>query len=175
MATARVQELRQLTYPDSATFVCNGVHLLDKETFAFYGLRSRDIIVALPCTPDNRDVPKWIALTHDSDAFSDRIACIINQDVSREAGRLRDFQLTRMERRPRTFRKLVANSGRSSPPLRSTRETTVIADPPDSPSSDPLPVGWALPRGHLVVGSPALLVKDEQMVGVRSGEPIRQS
>jgi hypothetical protein len=173
VATAQIQELRRLPHSDSVTFVCNGVHLLDNQTFGFYDLRPKDIIVALPCTPDNRDVPKWIALTHDSDAFGERIACIINQDISREAGRLRDFQLTKMERRPRTFRKLVANAGRKSPPPGRILETTVIAPQPDSPSRDPLPVGWAPARGQLIVGSPALLVKDEQMVGIRCGESIR--
>jgi hypothetical protein len=172
VATAQVQELRRLTRSDSVTFVCNGVHLLDNQTFAFYGLLPKDIIVALP---DNHDVGKWIVLTHDSDAFSDRIVCIVNRDISREVGRLRDFQLTKMERRARTFRKLVASARWTSPPPRMTHETTVIAAPPESPNCDPLPVGWGPAREQNVVGSPALLVKDEQMVGVRCGEPIRPS
>jgi hypothetical protein len=177
---ARIQELHRLIPGDAVTFVSNGVVLVEKQTFSFYGIRERDIIVSVPCQPTDREMAKWIDLTRDCEAFSERIASIIDQGTSREAGRIRDFQITRMERKPRTFRRLTNNCQRPLLPLRPQKAfRTILPERADGPSIEPLPVFWPILATHAdgleTSETVPLLTDDRELVSLKADPQLDES
>ncbi|OHT11804.1 hypothetical protein TRFO_18585 [Tritrichomonas foetus] len=144
---ATIGDLRKSTKIQltSVNFVANGQILNENLTFWYYQIHAGDIIVAAPNTTDKSDISKWLSHTREAESFTDRISSIIDPRTSREAARLRDFQMSRMERKPRCFRKLstsIKNQNQcvtASPGL-----NLVIPDRNlEEPSCDPLPVFWA--------------------------------
>lgn len=55
---------------------------------------------------DNEEVRKWMRLTQDTETFNEKMRLIVNQDNARETARLKDILLSKIERKPRYFRKL---------------------------------------------------------------------
>lgn len=145
---AKVGELRLFVpaHP-SITFMFNGQILLENFSFEFYGVKPYDIVVVVHQA--QRDDPaRWLSLTRDNESFADRISSIINQKTAREAARLRDFQLLRMERKPKTFRRLCSakmlRMAKGSGSIFRARRVATNIDyaPPDSPCTDELPSFW---------------------------------
>ena len=143
LPASTIADLKRLTPYESATFLYNGQLLLENLSFEFYGIKPRDVLVIIQSNQPS-DSSRWLSLTRDTDSFTDRISSIINQKTSREAARLRDFQLVRMERKPRTFRKLCfAKMSRIGETTQCHNTTTSISfETPDMPSTDPLPSFW---------------------------------
>jgi hypothetical protein len=170
VATAQIQELRRLASTDSVTYMSNGTILDENHTFEFYGLRPSDTIVALPGASQSGDLIKWITFTRDSDAFSNRITGIVRRDISREAGRIRDMQLARMERRPRTFRKLLASAEKEAASSIKSKTPTIIGPPAVAPGDQPLPPWGGAGGTSVVEPSSVVAIKDEQGLGIRCRE-----
>lgn len=153
----------------TVAFIWNGDSLSETQTFRSYGIREKDVIVSVPS--DANDLSKWVTLTRDSESFHDRIASVVDQGTAKEAARLRDFQITRMERKPRTYRKLVMNYERalmessvvSTPARKSATNLTEMRL--EAPSVEPLPIIWDNDSESYEVTTRAIpLVKDDQPI-----------
>jgi hypothetical protein len=132
----------QCLWPSSPKrFIYNGLELIDAMTFAFYGIRDGDSIIALPAGNDSlHHTSQWIALTRDADAFNDVLHWMLDPATAAESARLRDIHLLKLEMRPRAFRKLnVAEDdekdGKAAPDVAAHR-------PAPAPTTQPLPVPW---------------------------------
>lgn len=149
--TAEIGELNRITQVISDVqvsfiFMAKGVILSESNTFEFYGLLPNDVIWSIPLVQQNLlDLQTWAARSLDADAFSESLSAMNNCGMSKEMARLRDLQMTRMERRPRTFRKVVDCYKRviQKQSLKSEIKTeSVHSEPLLSPSDEPLPVLW---------------------------------
>jgi hypothetical protein len=166
--TARVSYLRSLIRDSTSSFVYNGVLLNDAMTFSFYRIRELETIVVVPIPTE---IEKWAQLTQDADAFQERIQFILNEETARETARIRDLMLTKLERRPRPFRRLCASldSWPSRSPSPTDGNPLQIHYPrADGPSCDPLPAAWmSLPvsRRAVHVAGPAELIQEGEAVG----------
>jgi hypothetical protein len=111
-------------------------------TFAASGFRNGDSIVALPVhTPGSIcGRSQWINLTRDSESFNESLRWMLDPATAGESARLRDLQLMRLERRPRSMRRLCSPvlPEADSPPR--TDSSTVLGLPLKSPSVDALPL-----------------------------------
>lgn len=161
----QIQTFMYIEHPKRVSFIWNGIALMDTETFGSYGIQEKDIIVSIPA--DTNDSSKWLTLTRDSESFSDRIASVMDQSTAKEASRLRDFQITRMERKPRTYRRLITNYERAmtESPVTSRSTEKFVTKMPQftlaAPSVDPLPIIWDTDGDAYEVTTTALsVVKD---------------
>jgi hypothetical protein len=171
-----VSELHGLFPSEALSFIANGVSLCDQNTFDFYSIRDRDVVVALPAGSDVALVRKWSLVTDDSDTFAEKIGYLINHETSREVGRLRDFQMMRVERRPRSFRKLVSAYQNSHGRVASSPQASfTVPSAPVTPNVDPLPTFWRTEAMTTTVGStePLTVLKDEQIVSEQSPETLQ--
>ena len=150
LPTAEIGELNRVTpnfssyVPFSYIFLCKGAILRENHTFEFYKLSPNDVILSIPCKQDHRDLQLWTARSLDTEVLNERVTSINSPMASKELSRIRDLQMTRMERRPRTFRKMAESCKKSiqrvSAPAKKTE--IVLCEPLLSPSDAPLPVLW---------------------------------
>ena len=153
LPSATIKDIKPLINEKDVEFLHNGMFLSDNYNFQFYGIKEREVIVVIPA---NRNLPageKWANLTKDVELFREKVSSVIDPRTSREAAKLRDFQMLRLERKPRYFRKLCASYAANprqpwSQPATSQniqRKETVIVKPGDfsAPSTAPLPTFWA--------------------------------
>ena len=76
-------------------------------TFSFYGFQGNEIIIALPesCATTS----KWYTNSIENDSLDEKIRNLINTSTAIESVRIRDLQLSKMERKPKAFRKLLTS------------------------------------------------------------------
>jgi hypothetical protein len=171
--TARISYLRSLIRDSTSSFVYNGEILNDAMTFAFYRIRELETIVVVPASSE---VEKWAQLTRDADAFQERIQFILNEDTARETARIRDMMLTKVERRPRPFRRLClsVDAWPTRPPSAIDAVPMKIDyAPAQGPSCDPLPAAWmplSVSNRAIHVAGPAELIHEGEVVA-RSPRP----
>jgi len=142
---ACVGGLRRVMGLDSCQFVLHGQLLSDALTFRFYNVKENDAIVVVPEQARGHEVDKWVLLTSDVDAFREKIQFIANENTAREAAKIRDEFMTKMERKPRSFRRLcnaAASAGR--PFVYKPIALNAEYDRPAAPATQALPVCWAL-------------------------------
>ena len=149
-----IKDIKPSIPEKNVLFVYNGVFLTEQVNFQYYGVKERDVIVVIP---ENRNLPvgdKWANLTKDPELFREKVTSMIDPRTSREAAKLRDFQMLRLERKPRYFRKLCncyANSpysvktasAHSSRSLAIARMPIIAPQKATEPSTAPLPIFWA--------------------------------
>jgi hypothetical protein len=121
--------------------------LMERNTFEFYGINDCDMIVLVP----RPEKPPPIAAyppgpATDGETIKDKLRQM-TQSRDEENARLRDLKLVRMERKPRTFRKLVRSQDDATFPgsWRSFHQTVLADTDPTAPSEDPLPMCWQQP------------------------------
>jgi hypothetical protein len=151
--------------------------LSDQNTFDFYSIRQKDIIVAIPAESDPGDFRKWSSVTDDSETFAEKMSYLTSQGTSREVARLRDYQMIRAERRPRSFRKLISNYQNSGYGRVTSTLHVPLAIPsaPLLPNSNPLPIFWRRETTRTLVDStqPFPVMKDEQIVSEQSPDTLQ--
>ena len=139
-----IGDLRKLMHLESCSFVYQGQLLCESMTLRSYDIKEKDAIVVIPDVPQASDVDKWISVTSDVDSFQDRIRVMVNDRTARETAKLRDMVMTKIERKPRSFRRLCGAV--QALPKRNfyQRHTPIdISYPaPDGPSTAPLPTNW---------------------------------
>jgi hypothetical protein len=142
--TANIASLKVL-FPDCDTdFVFHGQLLNGKRTFDFYQLRSNDSIVAIPAKADPKITEPWITITRDDDTFSDSIRMLVNPKAKSESMRLRDLRATRLENRPRVFRKFCHEGLKLRPESEARSPDSQIVIPKEAKdiSNESLPICW---------------------------------
>lgn len=168
-----IADLRKSTrIPQAALhFVANGQRLQECKTFCFYKIHAGDIIVGIPNTSDSSEISKWISHTREPDTFAERIFSTLDPRTSKEAARLRDFQMARMEKKPKCFRKLamtLTTQDNYEPPT--TQIPLVIpTTQSDTISTDPLPVLWPTQSSDLPEVLPLTNDSDDESM---NKEPI---
>jgi hypothetical protein len=128
--TSKIRELAAV-WPDTpVAFLYNGVLLLEAMTFEFYGVSDSDLIIVAPAPSGGRANPAVVAEQ--------------KQATAEEPARLRDLKLTRMERKPKTFRRFVRTyeNAIAPGPWQTAHRTVIPEMSATSPSEDPLPVSW---------------------------------
>ena len=161
---ATIDDLRRSTrIPKmSVDFIANGQILIEGRPFSYFRLSTGDVIVAISKKSENAEISKWMSMTRDSESFSERISSIIDPNTAREAARLRDFQMLRMERKPNCYRRLTS-SLKTQLLCDSFAYQTVVVDHNinSQPNTDPLPVLWDSPPERTLKTVPLPGVSDE--------------
>jgi hypothetical protein len=163
--SARISYLRSVIRDSTSSFVYNGEILNDAMTFSFYRIRELETIVVVPAASE---LEKWAQMTRDADAFQERIQFILNEDTARETARIRDMMFTKLERRPRPFRRLCTSldAWPARPPSATTR-LTIDYPRADGPSCEPLPAAWTgrpVSTRALHVAGPAEIIQEGEVV-----------
>jgi len=169
--TATVSDLKPIIPFKGATLIHNGIVLTDSISFKYYGIKEKDVIVVVNSNKDSNSINKWKSITSDKEVFNEKIAGIIDPQTARETARIRDFQLMRMERKPRIFRKLCASIPTmvESKPFSGASLTVFSYQRPGGPSSDPLPIIRSEKEPDTTemlnpIPSPSLLSQEKQVV-----------
>ena len=152
LRSASIRDLRVLLPDQSVEFILHGTKLTDSSTFAFCGIKNNDILFVIKNSPNSVLDQKWINMTRESDVLNDRFSCILNPKTTSEAIRLRDMQLSRLERKPRAYRKLCAAAlnidGKSSFGTDDSKPFIIPKTKLEKPMSTPLPVFWSKSTPH---------------------------
>jgi hypothetical protein len=163
---SQISDLHHYFPSENVTFVANGIRLADSDTFQSCAIRDKDVIIAIPASaPAN--IPRWCALSEDSEAFAEQVGFLVNQRTSREVARLRDFQMTRVDRRPRQFRRYVSNFQTAHQPFSSRPGPGLsIGESASAPSVAPLPTLWREPGedSDMPAAAEMQIVKEEHLV-----------
>jgi hypothetical protein len=139
--SGQISALQSLWPSSPKRFIYNGVELADAMTFAFYGIRDGDSIIALPAGGDSlHHTSQWIAPTRDADAFNDALHWMLDPATAAESARLRDIHLLKLEMRPRAFRKMNIADDEEKDPKAAADVAT--CQPALAPTTRPLPVPW---------------------------------
>jgi hypothetical protein len=125
-------------------FLFKGAELMEAHTFEFYGLRDGDAIIALPA--DGQDsicvTSQWLSLTRDTEAFNESLKWMFDTRTYREAARLRDQHLLRVEARSRRSFTISPSYLDGLALAGSTGDMETNWEPPIGPSTEMLPVLW---------------------------------
>ena len=141
---AHISDLRRLLTLEQCQFVFQGQLLVEARTFQFYRIKNGDTLVVVQSPDLGVEVDKWLSITDDVDSFRDKMKSVLNEDAGKETARIRDMLMTKLERKPRTFRKLcVAVEALSQRTFRN-KQIQLCTDFPagDAPSVEPLPVSF---------------------------------
>jgi hypothetical protein len=125
-------------------FIYRGQLLDENQTFAFYGMKSKDSMVALPANRSEVMTERWATITRDSETFYDMIQSLMEAPSRSETLRIQDLRAMRLESRPRQYRRFLTSFAPSIDlavaPMKS--EATVIPKPPEDVSTEALPDPW---------------------------------
>ena len=157
LVTATIKDIKPLIPEKDVDFIHNGMYLSADYDFQFYGVKERDVIVVIPSNRNLSAGDKWANLTKDIELFREKVSSVIDPRTSREAAKLRDFQMLRLERKPRYFRKLCSSYANNPYNMRTSHSSSryglslkqmVVVEPAaaSAPSTEPLPTFWAKPE-----------------------------
>ena len=129
----------------------SGMVITKNITFKSLGVKPGESIVLISSKSKSRscddEIQKWVQITQDMEAFNEKMQLILNEDNAREAARLWDVVLSKIERKPRSFRRLCLalsenNKLRDAEENEENESNQLSTDYtiPDYPSTDPLPV-----------------------------------
>lgn len=139
LKSATTKDLESFMPEKNVSFLYNGTVLNSKLTFRFYGIRPRDIIVCVNKKEINR---QWLSLTN-KELVNERISSIIDPGVSLEIAKIRDFQLSRFERKPKLFRKMCMQIEEATSSQSGISIPLVVPKKNEKPSDSPLPNFWS--------------------------------
>lgn len=143
--TGRVSELRRVRQLDGCVVVFKGQILGDARTFDFYNVKENDTLIVVGGGRQDAEVEKWLNITGDGDRDSvqDRFRLLFDEGTAREVARIRDVLLTKVERKPRTFRRLCGVIREVARRPSGENSVALIEGPSaTNPSIEPLPVMW---------------------------------
>ncbi|OHT00503.1 hypothetical protein TRFO_32777 [Tritrichomonas foetus] len=165
---SQICELCNIVPYKNISFIFNGQLLCDKKTFKYYKIRKDDSVVILRDHQAKSEVQKWIGITQDLELFNDRMQMMLKSGNAREAARVRDIALTKIERKPRFFRKLCSSY---KPKIVETESTAINIDffPLEEPACDPLPTFFDYDTDFQQVPK---MTNNEPIIAVDSVEPF---
>jgi hypothetical protein len=159
-----VSELHHFFPAERLSFIAHGIHLGDAFTLDSYSIHDKDVIIALPIESPPSDVHKWCTATDDTEVFADQVGFLVGQGTSREVARLRDFQMIRLEKRPRSFRRFISAYRPGRQPCTPTSPICqlTVGDRSVGPNADPLPVMWRTGDGSTPVAAAPIPVEKDR-------------
>jgi hypothetical protein len=122
-------------------FLCNGEILSPDKPMGFYDLREQDAIVGWPRNAKTAATNRWMALSRDADAFKEAVHFASSRNLIPESRRLNDLRNSQFELRPKQFLRRCDNVR----PIAASKvpvSPSVMSDPADTASTEPLPVWW---------------------------------
>lgn len=140
----QIRSLQRLWPNSPKKFIFNGSILAPEMTFDFYGIRNGDTIIALSKESHENytTTGRWITLTRDNENFSESIKSMIHPRTAREASRLKDLHLMKLERKPKLFMKLCEPFIEKDTESKVEQSTLFLPDQATEPSTSALPVFW---------------------------------
>jgi len=117
----------------------NGIIMAGANTFSFYNVKDQSLIVAVPSSNDSN----WLRSHDVSQHIAEKVSYSSNPHTKKELCRISDLQLSKLERKPRTFRKIISmalQKGAENDIVQKSSEYCL--ERPIVPSMDPLPVFW---------------------------------
>lgn len=145
---ATLRDLRCLLPEKNVSFILKGRVLSDSCTFKAYGIHNNDVLIVSYPNQAHIASMKYSSPLHESDSISERINNIVNPHTTTEVVRLRDLQMARLERRPKTFRKMcftIQNSeSKTNFSSEANLKSVIPTIPLEKPSTEPLPMLWGL-------------------------------
>lgn len=144
--TGQIKALQGLWPESPKRFIFNGVELVENMTFQFYEIGDGDSIIALPAEQGDSvfSTQQWLSLTRDSDNFNNSMRWMLDPRTSNEASRLRDLHLMKMERKRKVFMRMCAPFVNEGTAASSVGSTNTSYDAASEPSTEALPVFWAV-------------------------------
>jgi hypothetical protein len=179
LPSSKIGELRKPLGLEDCHFVFNGQILGLGTTFKSHKIKAKDTLVVIPGGTVNAEVEKWRSWTEDKERFNERLRLVMRSDTTRETARIRDVMMTRLERKPRQFRRICGAMMSAPATSRSAGKWSSNFDYEGgaAPSCAPLPIFWSQigdAEGLLdnfPQASAILTVKQEQTDSVM--DPIR--
>lgn len=170
LETATSHDVKKFIKDTQIELLYNGEILHRTHDFKFYGLKHEDVLVIVPKNKDLRTISQNLQnIGKDEDIFRENISSVIDPQISDEANRIRDIQLSKLESKPSFFRKLLSSYQEDSTPApHKSHQTYVVARNRFSkPNSTPLPSFWSenpSPRKHsmLLTSDPFTQIKSEE-------------
>ena len=138
LESASTKDLEQFMPEKEISFIYNGIILNSNLPFSFYGVKTHDIII---CVRTKEINAQWLSLTN-RELINQRVSEVVDPRVSYEMAKLRDYQMLRIDRKPKLFRKMCMQ-------LNDEIETTAPSIPLEipsrslKPSVSPLPSFWS--------------------------------
>jgi len=122
--------------------IFDGQILMRQARLGFYGISKDAYLIIIPNADTYRQMAThWIDASMNDEDFNDAIKTLVSQPKE-EFDRLRDLRRTRLEERPKTFKKLARATVQDAPTITNDSTPTVVSPTPQSISEDPLPVFW---------------------------------
>ena len=100
-----IKEIQRMLKMEKIIFIYNQTILKMSRTFSFYGFKGNEIIIAIPET--RATTSKWYTNSIENDSLNEKIHSLINTSTTIESVRIRDLQISKMEKKPKAFRKLL--------------------------------------------------------------------
>ena len=139
LQTASTKDLEQfMPEKDKIAFIHNGIILNRNLPFCFYDIKPNDVII---CVRKKDISSQWLSLTN-RELVHERVSEVIDPQVSHEIAKLRDFQMLRIDRKPKLFRKMC---NQLNDDIESTAPSIPLEVPQkaEKPSVSPLPSFWS--------------------------------
>ena len=125
----------------NCTLIYNQVELLPSKTVGFYNMTPGCLVVAVN-NSNQKQINYWKSLSPNN-AFMSRITGTHVLSVEKEAVRLRDIRMDKMELRSKTFaRKLCSAQPEDFFRINKSKSLPYKYEKPKSICSDPLPIFW---------------------------------
>jgi hypothetical protein len=133
----------------NSDLIFHGQMLNENYPIGFYNVQQNDSVIALPRGCPSAAVP-WFGLTNEFDKFVGKMRALMNHGTRNELIRLHDVHSSRLEMRPRSWRRLrremrereKANGAEDGRVIRAGSEATSIPAVATSVSDTPLPTWW---------------------------------
>ena len=149
LSTATTKDIKQLIHEEDVIFIHNGIEMDDTMPLSYYDVKDKDILFVCPKSKSPIS-EKWANLSKDPDLVREKFGAIIDPTTSRKA-LFKDFQMLKMEMKPRIYRKLCSKfigeeTNKRISEEQKRKHVTIVPKPinfkDSKPASEPLPVFW---------------------------------
>jgi hypothetical protein len=147
---AHIGDLREVVPDLKVKFVFNGIILNEVMKFRLYGMKDNDLIIVVDDYDSMNYKRRFEAFSKYSETFTENVFNIINPHTSRETARIRDIQLSKLDRKPKSFRRVVKNQLKiMNRDVFRPLEPLNIPEKSLNPSTLPLPCFWSTKNAAL--------------------------
>lgn len=125
-------------------FIYNGNKMDPTQTYRSYGIREGDYIISIPSSISEENESRWISMSRDADSFIEAMRGNLNIRTCREAARLRDLQMDRIEKRSRNYQRILSSymNLEENHDIEFSMKIPFIISTAKEPSTKALPLLW---------------------------------
>ena len=139
----KIKSIKNIIKRDCFVVIYSGTILNNEKKFSFYGIQDND---ALMVFLQNSEIQTeyWLKVTQNHDIFVKNMKLAMNPKIKTEFHRIRDIKIFKNEGRKKGLlmesKRYFYQQNCSSNQSQANNVETIIYDPIDGPSTDPLPV-----------------------------------